>query len=225
MRKLRKAELGVLVGVVIATGLAHGDENLPEVTITGYQYTPFDWLSQFAGDSPANPPAGSGPAGAYSAKPTAQTNCVVKKLSAAINTNGTIGPNNPAPQPNNTSLPVPIRYDNPIDIIAASSLCSKYGGTPGNNGKPAICIFPSLTAGIWAANYSLGNYAVANYTITQLINVWSDNNPNAMSNTLIGLGISASMANSTYLIDLTASQVNQLVAAFAWQEEFQPSGC
>ena len=90
-------------------------------------------------------------------------------------------------------------------------------------------IFPTLANGIWAANASAGNYALSpTLTITNLVNTWappSDNNPHAMSDTLSGLGISASMASATSLSALTASQFEQVVAAFAWQEGYKPAGC
>jgi hypothetical protein len=224
MRKLSKCELGLLIGVVIATGVAHGDESLPEIVIQGYQDVPVAWWSDFAESSPETPGGGSGPGGAYSANPSAHVNCSVHKLASAINSNGKIGPANPAPQPNNTSLPIPIRYDNPIDIVGSSSICSRYGGYTGSTG---FCVFSSLADGVYAANYSSGNYAAAGYTITGLINAWAPpaQNPNAMSNTLSLLGITANMASSTLLTQLTATQATQVNAAFAWQEGYQPSGC
>jgi hypothetical protein len=225
MRKPSKGELGLLVGVIIATGLANADEgSLPEIVVQGYQDAPWPWLAPFADDSPLVPPQTSAPGGAYSASPNAHVNCTVGVLRSAENSNGAISPTNPAPQPTNTSLPIPIRYDNPINIGNGSKIGAQYGAINGASGQ---MVFPSLAAGIWAANDSMGNYAISGYSITQLVNAWAppSSNPNAMSNTLSGLGISASMASATLLTDLTASQAEQLVAAFAWQEGYKPSGC
>jgi hypothetical protein len=226
MRKPSKRELGLMVGVVIATGLTHADENLPEVIVQGYQYAPFPWLTAYAGDSDTTPKGGSGPGGAYSANPNTHVNCAVNKLSAAINSNGTIGPANPAPQPDNTALNVPVRYDNPIDVTSTQPVCARYGGSAGSKG---FCVFPSLAAGGWAASYSAGNYAIAGYSITGLIDVWAPpnlpGNENALSTTLSVLGISPALGQSTLLTDLTASQLMQVIAAFAWQEGYNPSGC
>ena len=46
MRRPSKRELGLLIGVVIATGVAHADEggNIPEITVNGYQEDPFVWF-------------------------------------------------------------------------------------------------------------------------------------------------------------------------------------
>jgi hypothetical protein len=224
MRKPSKRELGILVGMVIATGLAHGDEGISEIVVQGYQYEPFQWVDTFANDFNTTPDAGSGPAGAYSANPTTHVNCTVNNLRAAENSNGSVGPGNPAPQPNNMALSIPLRYDNPIDIPNGSSLGKQYGAV---NGSAGFMIFPSLANGIWAANVSEGNLAAAGKSITDLVNTWAPpgDNPNALSNTLSGLGISATLASETSLIDLTASQVEQVVAAFAWQEGYKPSGC
>jgi len=226
MRKPSKRELGLLVGVVIATGLAHGDENLPEVVIQGYRYVPVAWWTDYGDGSPLTPSGGSGPGGAYSANPNSHVNCAVKKLAAAINSDGTIGPANPAPQPNNTALNVPVRYDNPIDIANNQPVCAKYGGVSGSAG---FCVFPSLAAGAWAASYSAGNYAIAGASITALIDDWAPpnlpGNENALSTTLSVLGISPATAQSTQLTDLTATQLMQVITAFAWQEGYNPSGC
>jgi hypothetical protein len=46
-----------------------------------------------------------------------------------------------------------------------------------------------------------------------------------MANTLSDLGVTPAMASSTALSSLTSNQQLQIVAAFAWQEGFKPSGC
>jgi hypothetical protein len=140
------------------------------------------------------------------------------------------GPKSPEPELRSedprTPLPGTSAYDNPIDIPNGSPLGASYGAV---NGSAGFMVFPSLAAGIYAANASSGNYIQqnANLTITGLINIWAPPsvNPNAVANTLSGLGISASTANATKLSVLTASQLEQFVAAFAWQEGFKPSGC
>jgi hypothetical protein len=122
MRKPSKVELGLLVGVVIATGLAHAEEGLDEVVVQGYQYDPFWWLNSFANDYATTPQGGSGPGGVYSANPTAHVNCVANRFSAAMKAGYTVGPGNPAPQPNNTALPIPVRYDKIVspDVVYES---------------------------------------------------------------------------------------------------------
>ena len=122
------------------------------------------------------------------------------------------------------NVDLPVADGNPIDIVNGSSVGYNFGAVNGPNG---FMIFPNWADGINAAAQSLRNYAQSGTTIEQLINIWAPpkTNPNAMANTLSDLGMTESMAGATYLSDLTASQVIQFIAAFAWQEGFKLQGC
>jgi hypothetical protein len=193
---------------------------IEEVVVTGYQNWPDYIIVLWANLYPLTPPQNSGPAGAYSANPNAHTNCTTSTLSKAQGQ----GTHSTPSQPNNTSLAIPMRYANPIDIANGSSIGASYGGT---NGSAGFMIFPNYAAGANAAMASLGNYAKKGFSIAGLINTWAPPtiNPNAMANTLSDLGVTPAMASSTALSSLTSNQQLQIVAAFAWQEGFKPSGC
>ena len=92
MRRPSKLELGMLVGGVIATGIASATENIPQVTVTGYYYDPFAWDPSFANNYASSPTGGGGPAGVYSANPTAHCNCVTGQLSQAQKQGGNSTP-------------------------------------------------------------------------------------------------------------------------------------
>jgi len=88
-------------------------------------------------------------------------------------------------------------------------------------------VFPNYAAGTNAAMKSLANYAQSGTTITGLINTWAPPsiNPTTLGNVLSALGITQAMADATALSSLTSNQQLQVIAAFAWQEGFKPSGC
>ena len=145
---LRKASLAASVTILLAAGAWAVDfeGGITEIVVNGYQEDPFQWVYSFADDYAANPEGGSGPAGAYSANPSTHVNCTANNLRAAENSNGAVSPTNPAPQPNNMALPIPARYDNPINIANGSSIGAQYGGV---NCSAGFMIFPSLANGIW----------------------------------------------------------------------------
>jgi hypothetical protein len=88
-------------------------------------------------------------------------------------------------------------------------------------------IFPNYASGTNAAVQSVAGYAANNFTVAGLINAWApvSTNPTTYNNTLSALGITASMAGATKLSKLTAQQILQIIAAFAWQEGYKPTGC
>jgi hypothetical protein len=219
MRFKNKLALALLVLVCSGARSIHA-QCIAEVVVTGYQNWPDYIIVLWANLYPLTPSQGSGPGGAYSAKPTAHTNCTTGALSSSQEKGNTSTPS----QPNNTSLAIPMRYANPIDIANGSSIGASYGGT---NGPAGFMIFPNYAAGANAAMASLGNYAKKGFSIAGLINTWAPPsvNPNAMANTLSGLGITPAMASATALSSLTSNQQLQILAAFAWQEGFKPSGC
>jgi len=141
---------------------------LPEAVVTGYYDNSFWWMAEFADYYPTSPIFGSGPGGEYSAQPTAHTNCVVNNLDAA-DKEGIYG-DSPPSQPNNMSLPIPIRQANPIDIVNGSPVGASYGGV---NTYTAFMTFPNLADGTWAAITSAKTYATKGATITELINIWA----------------------------------------------------
>ncbi|MFT3907180.1 MAG: hypothetical protein QM718_12795 [Steroidobacteraceae bacterium] len=199
---------------------AHADTCIEQVTVYGYQEWPTLIIVPWADLSPLTPVSGTGPAGAYSANPTTHTKCTTSVLATAQESQSS----SPASQPTNTSLAIPLRYANPIDIANGSSVGAAYGGT---NGSAGFMVFPNYAAGANAAMKSLANYAAAGYSIYSLINTWAPSsvNPNAMTNTLTDLGITSALASSTLLSSLTSNQQMEIIAAFAWQEGFKPSGC
>lgn len=221
MRKLNKLELGVLIGAILATRVVHADE-LPAVTVQGYQYTVYSWLASLVDEYPTVVLGGAGAGGAYSANPTANTTCTTAALSRAQLRGFQSNPS----QPNNISLNVPVRYANPIDIINGSPLGFDYGAT---NGAAGLMVFPNIADGTNAAIASATFYAGKGYSITELVNAWAPpsvpSNVNAMPNTLSDLGMTQSMANDTILKDLTSSQLLQVIGAFAWQEGYKLPGC
>jgi hypothetical protein len=191
-----------------------------EESIGGYQYWPDLIITPFSTLYPKTPPGGTGPAGAYSANPNTHIKCTTQKMSDAQYQ----GINSAPPQPNNTALAIPLRLDNPVDIVNASTYGAQNGGTPTSTG---FMSFPHLANGVNASVASAGHYAAAGYTILGLINVWAppQDNPNAVANTLSGLGISTTIAGTTHLSALTSTQLLQVIAAFGWQEGFKPTGC
>jgi hypothetical protein len=193
---------------------------MPTVVITGYLQITVPVVDYYAYEFTTTPIAGAGPGGVYSANPNAHTNCVADTLANAQHNGSQSTPS----QPTNTSLAIAMRYANPIDITNNSSVGAANGGV---NGSGGFMIFPNYAAGTNAAVQSVANYAQRGYTIAQLVGVWAppNINPTTYNNTLAGLGISSSMANSTQLSMLTATQILQLIAAFAWQEGFKPAGC
>lgn len=219
VRNITKLELGLLVGAILATRIAHAEELAP-VTIQGYQYVDYDWASAWAFQYDPIIAGGSGPAGVLSATPSGHTSCTAEIMNQQVD----LGFQSQPSDPTDTSLPIPVADANPIDIVNGSPVGYDFGGVNGPNG---FMVFPNWADGINAASHSLINYANQSYTIEQLINVWAPPqlNPNAMSNTLGDLGMTESMAGATYLSDLTGSQVIQFIAAFAWQEGFKLQGC
>jgi hypothetical protein len=217
-RKIQAA-LALLMLGLMAAGAASA-QCLPEVVVTGYYYFDIQVIVPLATDYPPPVAGGSGPGGAYSAHPSPHTNCVAGQLSNAQDLQKASTPS----QPNNTALAIPLRYANPIDISNGSPIGASYGGS---NGSAGFMVFPNLADGANAAVKSAENAANAGHTISWLIDTWAPPsiNSNAFPNTLSDLGITAAMANSTYLSSLTATQLLQVVAAFSWQEGFKPAGC
>jgi len=72
------------------------------------------------------------------------------------------GVNSTPPDPNNTSLSIDIRMDNPISIVNGSPVGVSFGGT---NTSTGFMQFPNLAAGVNAAMASAQNYAVQGFTI------------------------------------------------------------
>ena len=225
MRKLTTAQLAVLVGMTIASGVTHAqvNETLPTIQVPGYYFDDFTWAQYFGFNFVyPTPSAGTGPGQAYSANPNSHCNCTANTLSTAQQQQSKSSPSNP----NNTSLAVPLAYANPIDVSNGSSFGTQNGGHNGTRGCGSGCmIFPNLSDGVNAAQASVEYYSGKGYSITQLINAWSNNSSTALSTTESVLGISPSMASATSLSSLTSSQIMQVIAAFAWQEGFKPSGC
>ncbi len=217
MRKPTREELALLIGSVIATGVLAQDE-LPEVTIEGYQLYADLLPVVFADNYSPSPALTTTPGGAYSANPSATVNCATLFMAVSMSQGAQSAPS----QPSNTSLNIPNRYANPIDITYTSTMASLYGATQASNG---FAIFPNMSQGVNAAIYSATQYAISNYSITQLVNAWAPPsiNPNSLSNVLSGLGISATMASDTTLASLTSEQLLQVIAAFAVQEGFKTS--
>ena len=199
---------------------AFSQECVQTVEVKGYAYTPDFIPIDDAQLYPINPPAGHGPAGAYSASPNQHTNC----SSGAMNTAMRQGDKSSPSQPTNTALPIPVRYANPIDISNNSPIAPTYGGV---NGAGGFVVFPNLAKGVNAALASVGTYAQNGYTISQLVNTWAPpaSNPNTMNNFLSALGITSGTASATSLSSLTSEQLMQVIAAFTWQEGFKPPGC
>jgi hypothetical protein len=222
MRKPSAAQIAFLVGSVIATGASigpvHSQEQLPPVQVQGYILLVYAMPQNNGWNlGPLAPTSGTGPGDANSASPNAHVQCTANYMAAQLR----LGASSSPPQPNNTSLAIPIRADNPIDIaygapVAGNSEIGNVGG---------FAEFSNLWIGISVAQDSLSQYTLQYYTITQLINQWSNNSSTALSNTLSGLGMSSTIAADTKLVDLTTAQDLQIIAAFAWQEGFKPSGC
>jgi len=171
-----------------------------EMTVFGYQYWGQLILVYWANGYPYYPAGGNGPGGAYSANPNAHANCTATTLSDAM----AQGTASPPSSPGNSSLAIPMRNANPINISNGSSIGFSYGGV---NDSSGIMLFPNYAAGTNAAMESISAYANRSYTISMLINAWAPpaSNPNAMAVTLSVLGISQSLADSTFLAGLTSS--------------------
>lgn len=215
--------------ILMALGFAinaKAQECLPEVVVTGYSppsgpdFAPII-IAPIANLYPPNPPTPTtSPGGKFSANPNAHTNCTTKTLTNAIDA----GSSSAVSQPQNTSLAIPMRYQNPIDIVNNSSVGASYGGT---NGPAGFMVFPNLAAGTNAALKSLSGYAQKGMSVYGVIATWAPTsiNPSTLNNTLLGLGIDAGTASHTLLSSLTAAQLLQVIAAFSWQEGFKPAGC
>jgi hypothetical protein len=197
------------------TGITHA-QCIPEIVVNGYQNWPTPVIEPIAIDYPETPNA----ALVYTANPTAHTTCTTTKLSSAVESGQLSTPS----QPTNTALAIPLRYANPIDISNGSPVGTSHGGVSGAAG---FQVFPYLANGTTAAVASAGNYAASGTTITGFVNALAPPsiNPNALANTLTDLGITAATAGTTFLSSLTATQILQVIAAFAWQEGFKPTGC
>jgi len=219
MRSQGRVAWALLVVLLGATRAVHA-QCVEEIVVTGYQNWPAYIIIPWANLYPLTPIQGGGPGGAYSANPNAHTNCTTTTLSKAQGQ----GNASTASQPNNTALAIPMRYANPIDIANGSSIGASYGGT---NGAAGFMVFPNYAAGTNAAMKSLANYAQSGTTITGLINTWAPPsiNPTTLGNVLSALGTTQAMADATALSSLTSNQQLQVIAAFAWQEGFKPSGC
>ena len=148
------------------------------------------------------------------------TNCVTAVLEGAHSEGDS---STPASQ--SASQPIPIAYANPINVANGSQLESIYGGVNGTRGNTVI--FPNLAAGFNAAKLSLSAAGLNGKTVSFIINKWapSTQNPNAMPNTLAGMGMSQADADNTLVSQLNEGQKDQLIGAFAWQEGFKPTGC
>jgi hypothetical protein len=118
-------------------------------------------------------------------------------------------------------------YANPIDVSNGNSLGTANGGISGTRGSPAMMIFPNVAKGWLTAKASYAVQAHAGRTVVDLINKWAPptDNPNALTNTLVGFGMSPTVASTTRLDQLNDGQADQLMAAFTFQEGFKPSGC
>jgi hypothetical protein len=219
MQPQKLAKLALLVMIFSATHSVRA-QCIEEIVVEGYRDWPDRIIILWAELYPTIPLTGSGPGGAYSANPTAHTNCTATTLSTAQEAGTSSTPS----QPNNLLLPLPLRNANPVDIVNGSPSGIAYGGV---NSASGFMVFPNYAAGANAAMKSVGRYAASGTTIAGLVNAWAPPsvNPNAMANTISDLGITQAMANSTPLSSLTSNQQLQVVAAFGWQEGFKPAGC
>lgn len=222
MRRPSKTELALLVGTVIATGMVNAQQDeMPEVDIYGYQFYfsifPLNFANEYVSTTPA---ANAKPGGGYSATPNSHVQCTANVMVENMAAGADSTPSNPS----NASLAIPLRYANPINIVYSSTYAAGFSATKASNG---FAIFPNYAIGINAAIYTTNVYLLKDYTITDLVNAWAPSavNPNALSNTLSGLGISSSVADATSLSQLTGEQIIQVIAAFAWQEGFKVPTC
>lgn len=224
MRKPSAGQIALLVGAVIATGVAlsQSTTELQTIQVTAYAYDTYSIPTALTWIDSGTPSPGGGPGQINSATPTAHTHCVANTFAQALRDGSSSTPSDP----NNTSLALPMRTMNPIDM-PYTSFTQGYGAVSSTGG---VAIFPNLNAGLSAAIASANNYAWDNnatYTITDLVNTWAPAsvNPDALSNTLQALGMTSTMASSTKLAYMTRGEMIELMAAFAWQEGFKPSGC
>lgn len=219
--KIKSIFRSVFISILLLATSVHAQEEcIQTVVITGYYQKLIIIITSFAGNFVLVPTSGSDPGGTYSANPNGHTNCVADTLANAQQNGSMSTPS----QPTNTSLAIPMRYANPIDIVNGSAIGAANGGV---NGSAGFMVFPNYAAGTNAAVQSVAGYAQRGYTVAGLIQTWAPPsiNPNTYNNVLSALGISNSMANATQLSMLTSAQILQIISAFAWQEGFKPAGC